>query len=197
LRPRRSVVIPQRRPLVTSWWLRIVRRIPHRGSAQRARTSSASGRRSDAVTAPVVDVVEQGGRSAEGRTDTRASLGPVPMHDSRRGEDLPAVGIVKHAGRSEGRTGAHVPCESQSEDTAPVAPVEDSRAGGRDDLQVEQERVGTTFPPAEVKEYGSRSGSGPRRVKVGVGLQSCAARHPVCLSLFPFGFLLIELFVGV
>jgi len=55
-----------------------------------------------------------------------ASPGPVPTHDSRRGEDLPAAGVVEHAGRSEGQTGAHVPRESQSEDTAPVALVEDS-----------------------------------------------------------------------
>ncbi|XP_066388112.1 uncharacterized protein [Miscanthus floridulus] len=111
---------------------------------------------------PVVDVAEQGGRSAEGWSDTRTLLGSVPMHDSRRGEDLPAVGVAEHVGQSKGWTGARVPRESQSEDNAPVAPVEDSRAGGRDDPQVGQEPVGTTLPPTEIKERGSRSRSGPR-----------------------------------
>ena len=37
---------------------------------------------SPALSPPIVDVVEQGGWSAEEWTDTRASLGPVPMHDS-------------------------------------------------------------------------------------------------------------------
>ena len=52
---------------------------------------------SPASSPPIMDVAEQGGRSAKGRTNTCASLGPVPMHDSRWGEDLPAAGIVEHA----------------------------------------------------------------------------------------------------
>ena len=72
--------------------------------------------------------------------------------------------MVEHVGRSEESTGAIVPRESQSEDTVPVAPVGESRAGGRDGPQVGQEPVGTTLPPTEVKEHGSRFGSGPRRV---------------------------------
>ena len=66
---------------------------------------------SPAPPPPVVDVVEQGGRSAEGWTDTRASLGPVPTRDSRWEEDLPATGVVEHAGQLEGRTGTRVPRE--------------------------------------------------------------------------------------
>ena len=73
-----------------------------------------------------MDVAEQGRRSAEGWFDTRTSLGSVPTHDSWREEDLPAAGVAEHAGRSEGRTGACVLRESQSEDTVFVAPVEDS-----------------------------------------------------------------------
>ena len=81
---------------------------------------------SPALSPPVVDVVEEGGWFAEERTNTHASLGSVPTHDSWREEDLPAAGVAEHAGRSEGRTGACVLRESQSEDTVFVAPVEDS-----------------------------------------------------------------------
>ena len=94
---------------------------------------------------------------------TLASLEPAPTHDSRREEDVPAASVVEHAGRSEGWIGARAPRESQLEDTTLVALVEDSRARGRYDPRIGQEPVGTTLPPAEVKEHGSQSGSGPQR----------------------------------
>ena len=80
------------------------------------------------------------------------------------GEDLPVAGVVEHAERPKGWTRARVTRESRSEDTAPVALVEDSRAEGQDYPQVEQEPVGMTLPPTEVKVHGLWSKSGPRRV---------------------------------
>ena len=111
---------------------------------------------------PVVDVAEQGRRSEE-RTSTRSWPGSVTARDLPPGTALPAVDAVEQAGRSEEQTGACAPHDLQSADVLPVALVGESRAGGRGDPQVGQEPVGMTLPPAEVRERGSQSGSGPRR----------------------------------